>query len=327
MKTKKLGNSDIETTEIGLGCMTMTGIYGPADETESIATIHAATDRGVSFIDTADAYGGGSNETLVGKAIADRRDKVVLATKFGNIYARDSERGADGRPEYVREACEASLKRLNIDVIDLYFQHRVDKEVPIEDTVGAMSDLVKAGKVRALGLSECSSETLRRAHAVHPISALQSELSLWTQFALNDHLPVCNELGVTYVAYSPLGRGMLTGTIKADGDLFDKDRRRDHPRFQGDNLKHNVAVIAPIEALAKAKGCTPAQIALAWVLAQGDNVLPIPGSKRLEHLNLNIAATEISLSDVELQKLFDSIPPDFTAGSRYPDAQMWTVDL
>ena len=327
MKTRKLGNSDIETSEIGLGCMTMTGIYGPADETESIATIHAAIDSGVSFIDTADAYGGGSNETLVGKAIADRRDKVVLATKFGNIYARDSERGADGRPEYVREACEASLKRLNIDVIDLYFQHRVDKEVPIEDTVGAMSDLVKAGKVRALGLSECSSETLRRAHAVHPISALQSELSLWTQFALNDHLPVCNELGVTYIAYSPLGRGMLTGSIKADGDMSEKDRRRDHPRFQGDNLKHNVAVIAPIEALAKAKGCTPAQIALAWVLAQGDDVLPIPGSKRLEHLNLNIAATEISLSDVELQELFDSIPPDFTAGSRYPDAQMWTVDL
>jgi aryl-alcohol dehydrogenase-like predicted oxidoreductase len=327
MKTRKLGNSDIETSEIGLGCMTMTGIYGPADETESIATIHAAIDSGVSFIDTADAYGGGSNETLVGKAIADRRDKVVLATKFGNIYARDSERGADGRPEYVREACEASLKRLNIDVIDLYFQHRVDKEVPIEDTVGAMSDLVKAGKVRALGLSECSSETLRRAHAVHPISALQSELSLWTQFALNDHLPVCNELGVTYIAYSPLGRGMLTGSIKADGDMSEKDRRRDHPRFQGDNLKHNVAVIAPIEALAKAKGCTPAQIALAWVLAQGDNVLPIPGSKRLEHLNLNIAATEISLSAEELQELFDSIPPDFTAGSRYPDAQMWTVDL
>lgn len=327
MKTRKLGNSDIETSEIGLGCMTMTGIYGPADETESIATIQAAIDSGVSFIDTADAYGGGSNETLVGKAIAGRRDKVVLATKFGNIYAKDSERGADGRPEYVREACEASLKRLNLDVIDLYFQHRVDKQVPIEDTVGAMSDLVKEGKVRALGLSECSSETLRRAHAVHPISALQSELSLWTQFALNDHLPVCNELGVTYVAYSPLGRGMLTGAIKADGDMPEKDRRRDHPRFQGDNLKHNVAVIAPIEALAKAKGCTPAQIALAWTLAQGDNVLPIPGSKRLEHLNLNIAATEISLSQDELQELFDSIPPDFTAGSRYPDAQMWTVDL
>tara|TARA_R110002072_G_scaffold12070_19_gene53194 strand:+ start:1315 stop:2298 length:984 start_codon:yes stop_codon:yes gene_type:complete len=327
MKTRKLGNSDIETSEIGLGCMTMTGIYGPADETESIATIQAAIDAGVSFIDTADAYGGGSNETLVGKAIADRRDKVVLATKFGNIYARDSERGADGRPEYVREACEASLKRLNLDVIDLYFQHRVDKAVPIEDTVGAMSELVKEGKVRALGLSECSSETLRRAHAVHPISALQSELSLWTQFALNDHLPVCKELGVTYVAYSPLGRGMLTGAIKADGDMPEKDRRRDHPRFQGDNLKHNVAVIAPIEALAKAKGCTPAQIALAWVLAQGDNVLPIPGSKRLEHLNQNIAATDIELTADELQELFDSIPPDFTAGSRYPDAQMWTVDL
>ncbi len=327
MKTRKLGNSDIVTSEIGLGCMTMTGIYGPADENESIATIHAAIDSGVSFIDTADAYGGGSNETLVGKAIQGRRDKVVLATKFGNIYARDSERGADGRPEYVREACEASLKRLNLDVIDLYFQHRVDKQVPIEDTVGAMSDLVKEGKVRALGLSECSSDTLRRAHAVHPISALQSELSLWTQFALNDHLPVCKELGVTYVAYSPLGRGMLTGAIKNDGDMPEKDRRRDHPRFQGDNLKHNVAVIAPIEALAKAKGCTPAQIALAWTLAQGDNVLPIPGSKRLEHLKLNIAATDISLSDAELQELYDSIPPDFTAGSRYPDAQMWTVDL
>jgi aryl-alcohol dehydrogenase-like predicted oxidoreductase len=327
MKTKILGNSDIETSEIGLGCMTMTGIYGPADENESIATIHAAIDSGVSFIDTADAYGGGSNETLVGKAIADRRDKVVLATKFGNIYAKDSERGADGRPEYVRKACEASLMRLNLDVIDLYFQHRVDKQVPIEDTVGAMSDLVKEGKVRTLGLSECSSDTLRRAHAVHPISALQSELSLWTQFALNDHLPVCNELDVTYIAYSPLGRGMLTGAIKSDGDMPEKDRRRDHPRFQGDNLKHNVAVIAPIEALAKAKGCTPAQIALAWTLAQGDNVLPIPGSKRLEHLNLNIAATDITLSEAEIQELYDSIPPDFTAGSRYPDAQMWTVDL
>lgn len=327
MKTKILGNSDIETSELGLGCMTMTGIYGPADENESIATIQAAIDSGVSFIDTADAYGGGSNETLVGKAIAGRRDKVVLATKFGNIYAKDSERGADGRPEYVREACEASLKRLNLDVIDLYFQHRVDKQVPIEDTVGAMSDLVKEGKVRTLGLSECSSDTLRRAHAVHPISALQSELSLWTQFALNDHLPVCTELGVTYIAYSPLGRGMLTGAIKSDDDMPEKDRRRDHPRFQGDNLKHNVAVIAPIEALAKAKGCTPAQIALAWVLAKGDNVLPIPGSKRLEHLNLNIAATDIELSDAEIQELYDSIPPDFTAGSRYPDAQMWTVDL
>ena len=212
MKTRILGNSDIETSEIGLGCMTMTGIYGPADENESIATIQAAIDSGVSFIDTADAYGGGSNETLVGKAIERRRDKVVLATKFGNIYARDSERGADGRPEYVREACEASLKRLNLDVIDLYFQHRVDRQVPIEDTVGAMSDLVKEGKVRTLGLSECSSETLRRAHAVHPISALQSELSLWTQFALNDHLPVCKELGVTYVAYSPLGRGSRATT-------------------------------------------------------------------------------------------------------------------
>ena len=327
MKTRKLGNSDIDVSEIGLGCMTMTGIYGPADETESIATIQAAIDGDCTFIDTSDAYGGGSNEILVGKAIAGRRDDVVLATKFGNIYAKDPERGADGRPEYVREACEASLKRLDIDVIDLYFQHRVDKNVPIEDTIGAMAELVKQGKVRSIGLSECSSETLRRAHAVHPISAVQSELSLWTQFALSDHLPVCAELGTTYVAYSPLGRGMLTGAIKSDGDMSEKDRRREHPRFQGDNLKHNVAVIAPIESLAKAKGCTPAQIALAWVLAQGDNVLPIPGSKRIEHLNQNIAATEISLTADELQELHDSIPPDFTAGSRYPDAQMWTVDL
>lgn len=327
MKTRKIGNSDLDTSELGLGCMTMTGIYGPADEDQSIATIHAAIDSGVTFIDTADAYGGGSNETLVGKAIADRRDRVLLATKFGNIYAKDPERGADGRPEYVREACEASLQRLGTDVIDLYFQHRVDKEVPIEDTVGAMADLVNEGKVRAIGLSECSSDTLRRAHAVHPISALQSELSLWTQFALDDHIPVCRELGTTYVAYSPLGRGMLTGAIKGDGDMSEKDRRRDHPRFQGDNLKHNVAVIAPIEALAKAKGCTPAQIALAWVLAQGDDILPIPGSKRVEHLNLNVAATDIELSNDELQELHDSIPPDFTAGSRYPDAQMWTVDL
>lgn len=327
MKTRKLGNSDIDVSEIGLGCMTMTGIYGAADNDESIATIHAAIDTGVTFIDTADAYGGGSNEELVGRAIADRRDKVVLATKFGNIYARDSERGADGRPEYVHEACDKSLQRLGLDVIDVYFQHRVDKSVPIEETVGAMAELVEAGKVRSLGLSECSSETLRRAHAVHPISALQSELSLWTQFALDDQIPVCRELGVTYIAYSPLGRGMLTGAIKDDSDMPEKDRRRDHPRFQAENLKHNVAVIAPIEALAKAKGCTPAQIALAWVLAQGEDILPIPGSKRIEHLTLNVAATQIALSDGELQELHDSIPPDFTSGSRYPDAQMWTVDL
>ena len=327
MKIRKLGNSDLDISEIGLGCMTMTGIYGPADADQSIATIHAAIDNGVSFIDTADAYGGGSNETLLGKVIANRRDNVLLATKFGNIYAKDPERGADGRPEYVREACEASLRRLQTDVIDLYFQHRVDKEVPIEDTVGAMSDLVKEGKVRTIGLSECSSETLRRAHAVHPISALQSELSLWTQFALNDQIPVCRELGITYVAYSPLGRGMLTGAIKEDKDMAEKDRRRDHPRFQGDNLKHNVAVIAPIEALAKDKGCTPAQVALAWVLAQGNDIIPIPGTKRVEHLNLNIAATEIDFSPEELKELHDSIPPDFTAGNRYPNAQMWTVDL
>lgn len=327
MKQRALGNSDLTVSEIGLGCMTMTGIYGPADNDESVSTINASIDAGINFIDTADAYGGGSNEELVGKAIAGRRDDVVLATKFGNIYARDSERGADGRPEYVVEACDKSLQRLGVDVIDLYYQHRVDKSVPIEETVGAMAGLVEAGKVRYLGMSECSSETLRRAHATHPISALQSELSLWTQFALTDHIPVCRELGVTYVAYSPLGRGMLTGAIKGDDDMAEKDRRREHPRFQGENLQHNVAVIAPIEALAKAKGCTPAQIALAWVLSQGDDIVPIPGFKRSAHLELNVAAADIALSADELQELHDSIPPDFTSGSRYPDAQMWTVDL
>jgi aryl-alcohol dehydrogenase-like predicted oxidoreductase len=327
MKTRRLGNSNIQVSEVGLGCMTMTGIYGAADDASSSATIHAALDAGVNFIDTSDAYGNGNNEILVGKAIAGRRDEVILATKFGNIYAKDPQRGADGRPEYVKEACDASLKRMGVDVIDLYYQHRVDKQVPIEETVGAMAELVKAGKVRTLGLSECSSDTLKRAHKVHPISAVQSELSLWTQFALNDHIPVCKALDVTYVAYSPLGRGMLTGAIKSDADMTEKDRRRDHPRFQGDNLKHNVAVVAPIASLAKAKGCTPAQIALAWVLAQGENVVPIPGSKRVEHLKQNVAAADIVLTKDELQELHDSIPPDFTAGSRYPDSQMWTVNL
>lgn len=327
MKTRKLGNSDVEVSEIGLGCMTMTGIYGPADDGESVATIRAALDAGVNFIDTADAYGNGSNEELVGRAIAGRRDETVLATKFGNIYARDPDRGADGRPEYVREACDASLRRLGVEVIDLYFQHRVDREVPIEETVGAMADLVKEGKVRHLGLSECSSETLRRAHRVHPISALQSELSLWTRFALTDQVVVCRELGITYVAYSPLGRGMLTGAIGSEADMPTKDRRRDHPRFQGANLKHNVAIAAPIKALAAAKGCTPAQIALAWVLAQGPDILPIPGCKRVRHLELNVAAAGMELADDEIEELNDSIPPDFVTGNRYPDAQMWTVDL
>ncbi|MEK9644653.1 MAG: aldo/keto reductase [Alphaproteobacteria bacterium] len=326
MKTRRLGNSDVQISEIGLGCMTMTGIYGKADDAESIATIQAALDAGMNFIDTSDAYGGGKNEELIAKAIAGRRDDAFIATKFGNIYARDPERGADGRPEYVKEACDKSLQRLGIDVIDLYFQHRVDQQVPIEETVGAMKELIDAGKVKYLGLSECSSETLRKAHAVHPISAVQSELSLWTQFALTDHLPVCRELDVSYVAYSPLGRGMLTGAIKSDSDMMENDRRREHPRFQGDNLKHNAAIVAPIEALAKDKGYTPAQIALAWCLAQGENVIPIPGSKQLDHLNLNIAACDVELTPADLDKLADSIPPDFTAGSRYPDAQMWTVD-
>ncbi|MEC8086722.1 MAG: aldo/keto reductase [Pseudomonadota bacterium] len=327
MKTRKLGTSALNPSIIGLGCMTMAGLYGAADEKECIATIHAAIDAGVTFIDTADAYGGGSNESLVGKAIADRREKVLLATKFGNIFSKNPGRGADGRPEYLREACEASLKRLGTETIDLYFQHRVDKEVPIEETVGAMSILLEEGKIRSVGLSECSSDTLRRAHRVHPISALQSELSLWTQFSLSDHVKVCRELGVTYVAYSPLGRGILTGTIKTDADMGEHDRRREHPRFQGENLMHNLNVLAPIKALATSKGCLPAQIALSWVLAQGDDIVPIPGCKQQKHLRENIAAVDIHLSDSELQWLNEEIPPDFTAGSRYPEAQMWTLNL
>lgn len=326
MKYRKLGHSTIDISAVGLGCMTMTGLYGAADDNESIATIHEAVDNGLNFLDTSDAYGAGKNEELVGRAIAGRRDKVLLATKFGNV-ARDGVPGGDGRPEYVAEACEKSLKRLNVDVIDLYFQHRVDTDVPIEDTVGAMARLIEQGKVRYLGMSEAAAGTLRRGHAVHPISALQTEYSLWSRFAEEDLLPTCNELGVTYVAYSPLGRGFLTGAVQSLDDLGEKDRRRDHPRFNAENIAHNVALIGPIEELAGSKSCTPAQIALAWVMAKGDNIVPIPGSKRRDHLRDNAAAVEIDLSPADVAALDSAAPRDFTAGDRYPPGQMKIINV
>jgi aryl-alcohol dehydrogenase-like predicted oxidoreductase len=307
--------------------MTMIGLYGAADDKESTATIQAAIDAGVNFIDTSDAYGRGSNEELVGKAIAGRRDKVVLATKFGNVTKPDGKSGADGRPEFVLESCDKSLKRLGVDTIDLYYQHRVDPSVPIEDTVGAMKRLVEQGKARYLGLSEASPATLERAHKVHPISALQTEYSLWTRFAERDLFPACRRLGVTYVAYAPLGRGFLAGAVRSLADLGEKDRRRDHPRFRAENIAHNSALLGPIEKLAAAKRCTPAQIAIAWTLAKGRHIVPIPGTKRRDHLALNIAAVDIALSPAEVAALDAAAPPDFTAGTRYPEGQMHTVGV
>ena len=327
MKTRQLGKSGLKVSAIGLGCMGMSEFYGPGDEAEAVATIHRALDLGVNFLDTADIYGLGANETLVGKAIRDRRSEVVLATKFGNV--RDSTGkflGVNGRPEYVRAACDASLKRLGIDVIDLYYQHRVDPQVPIEDTVGAMRDLVTAGKVRILGLSEAAPQTLRRAVKVHPIAALQTEYSLWTRDVESEILPVCRELGIGFVAYSPLGRGFLTGKIRKIEDLADTDWRRNSPRFQAANLKHNLNLVGCIERTAKAKRCTPAQLALAWVLAQGEDIVPIPGTKRRLYLEENLAALAVHLTPGNLKSLNDSVHPGVVAGERYPAQAMQAVN-
>ena len=294
MKTRQLGKSGLKVSAVGLGCMGMSEFYGTGDEAEAVATIHRALDLGVNLLDTADMYGLGANETLLGKAIRDRRGQVVLATKFGNVRdATGKFLGVNGRPEYVRSACEASLKRLGLDVIDLYYQHRVDPGVPIEDTVGAMRDLVLAGKVRFLGLSEAAPQTLRRAVKVHPIAALQTEYSLWTRDVEGEILPVCRELGIGFVAYSPLGRGFLTGRIKKIEDLSDADWRRNSPRFQAANLERNLELVHCIERTAKAKHCTPAQLALAWVLAQGDDIVPIPGTKRRLYLEENLEALSV----------------------------------
>lgn len=320
MEQRKLGAQGLVVSAMGLGCMGMSEFYGPADEGESIATIHRALDLGVTFLDTADMYGPFKNEMLVGRAIRDRRQSVVLATKFGNQRNPDgSWIRINGTPEYVRSACDASLQRLGIEPIDLYYQHRVDTTVPIEETVGAMADLVKQGKVRYLGLSEAAPATIRRAHAVHPISALQTEYSLWTRDPEEEILATVRELGIGFVAYSPLGRAFLTARIQKLDDLAEGDFRRRGPRFQGENMERNRALIRPIEEMAAAKGVTPAQIALAWVMAKGKDIVPIPGTKRRSYLEENVAAATIALSADEVARLDAGVPRGATAGARYPD--------
>ena len=323
MKIRTLGSQGLTVSAIGLGCMGMSDFYGARDDAQSIATINAALDAGVSFLDTADMYGVGRNEELIGKVVRERRESVVIATKFGNVRGADgSFKGVNGRPEYVRSACEASLKRLGLDVIDLYYQHRVDPETPIEDTVGAMAELVNEGKVRYLGLSEAAPETIRRAHAVHPISALQTEYSLWSREPEEQLLPLVRELGIGFVPYSPLGRGFLTGKYVSPDDLDEGDTRRNHPRFQGDNFQRNLTLVAAIKALAVSKGCTPAQLVLAWVLAQGDNIVPIPGTKRVGFLEQNIAALDLTLTSDDLAQLDAAIPVGAAEGTRYAAPQM-----
>ncbi|MEA2358399.1 MAG: hypothetical protein QOI62_1659 [Solirubrobacteraceae bacterium] len=325
MRRRKLGSQGLEVSELGLGCMGMSEFYGTSDEQEAIATIHRALELGIDFLDTADMYGPFTNEILVGRAIAGRRDQVVLATKFGNERREDgSWIGINGSPEYVHQACEASLRRLGVDHIDLYYQHRVDRSVPIEDTVGAMAELVNAGKVRYLGLSEAAPETVRRAHAVHPISALQTEYSLWTRDPEEEVLPTVRELGIGFVAYSPLGRGFLSGRWRAPEDLPEDDVRRNHPRFQEENFRRNLELVRRVEEIAREKGVTPAQLALAWVLHQGEDIVPIPGTKRRRYLEENVAAVDVRLADDDLRRLDEAAPRGATAGDRYAD--MSTID-
>jgi aryl-alcohol dehydrogenase-like predicted oxidoreductase len=318
MERRTLGQG-LEVSAQGLGCMGMSAWYGPTDEQESIATIHRALELGIDFLDTADVYGQGANEELVGKAIAGRREDYVIATKFGNRWYEDGSRTIDGSPEYIREAIDASLARLGIDYVDLYYQHRVDAETPIEETVGAMAELVEAGKVKHLGLSEAGAETIRRAHAVHPITALQSEWSLWSRDPEGEVLQTVRELGIGFVAYSPLGRGFLAGRFSSPDELAEDDFRRNHPRMSGENVDRNRALADKVREVADAKGCTPAQLALAWVLSRGDDVVPIPGTKRREYLEQNAAASEIDLGDEELRELDEAFPPGVAAGQRYAD--------
>ena len=327
MQKRILGKSGPTVSALGLGCMGMSEFYGDGNEPESIRVIQHALEQGVSLLDTADIYGQGTNERLVGRAIASRRDEVFLATKFGVVRdAAGQFQGVNGRPRYVRQACDASLQRLKVEVIDLYYQHRVDPDVPIEETVGAMAELVEQGKIRHLGLSEASAETLRRAVRVHPVTALQSEYSLWTRDVEASILPACRELGVGFVAYSPLGRGFLTGKIQSPADLAVDDWRRENPRFTGENLTRNLTLVRRLEDLARARKCTPAQLALAWVLHQGPDIVPIPGTKRLRYLDENLAALEVDLSAEELQELATAIPPGAAAGTRYPAAGMQAVN-
>jgi aryl-alcohol dehydrogenase-like predicted oxidoreductase len=318
LKKRTLGNS-LTVSAIGLGCMGMSEFYGSHDDAQSIATIHRALDLGCNFLDTADMYGPFTNEKLVGRAIRDRRDEVVLATKFGNMRGEDGAfLGISGKADYVRKACDASLQRLGVDHIDLYYQHRVDRTTPIEETIGAMADLVRAGKVRHLGMSEAAPQTIRRAHAVHPITALQTEYSLWSRDPEDEILPTVRELGIGFVAYSPIGRGFLSGRFKTIDDLEPTDYRRQSPRFQGENFERNLDVVRRIEEIARTKGVTPAQLAIAWVLSQGDDIVPIPGSKSIGHLEENIAAVDIELTADDLARIDEVAPKGVAAGDRYP---------
>ena len=324
MKTRRLGNQGLIVSEMGLGCMGMSEFYGPGDERESLATIDRALELGINFFDTADVYGPFKNEELLGRAFRGRRDRVIIATKFAIVRSTTdvNARSISGKPEYVRSACDASLKRLGIDTIDLYYQHRVDPQTPIEETVGAMAGLVKAGKVRYLGLSEAGPKTIRRAHAVHPITALQTEYSLWSRDPEDQILPTVRELGIGFVPYSPLGRGFLTGQIKRFEDLAPDDFRRYSPRFQGENFDRNMELVKRVEELARAKGCTPSQLALAWVLAQGEDLVPIPGTKRVKYLEENVAATGVHLTLDDLKKIDEIAPKGAAVGDRYPAAMM-----
>lgn len=326
MTRRALGRSDLMVSRMGLGCMGMSEFYGPGDEAESIRTIHRALELGINFLDTADIYGMGRNEELVGKALRDRRNKAVLATKFGNVRGTDgSWLGVNGKPDYVRSCCEASLRRLGVDVIDLYYQHRVDPETPIEDTVGAMSDLVREGKVRFLGLSEAAPATIRRACAVHPITALQTEYSLWTRDPEPEVLPVCRENGIAFVAYSPLGRGGLTGAIRRLDDLAEGDYRRNAPRFAEGNLSRNLSLVDRLAEMAAGKKCTPAQLALAWLLAKGQDIFPIPGTKHVNRLEENVGTLQVTLSPEETARLDAAFLPGAVAGTRYPAQAMKAV--
>ena len=327
MEQRTLGTQGLVVSTLGLGCMGMSEFYGPGDEAESIATIHRALELGINFLDTADVYGPHTNEELVGRAIRGRREGLIIATKFGIVRNADPKyRGVNGRPEYVRQSCEGSLRRLGLDVIDLYYQHRVDPDTPIEETVGAMADLMRKGKVRFLGLSEAGAETIRRAHAVHPITALQSEYSLWTRDPEAEVLGVCRELGIGFVPYSPLGRGFLTGKIKKREDLPADDYRHTTPRFQGENFQHNLDLVERVGEIAREKRCTPAQLALAWVLAQGDDIVPIPGTKRRKYLQENVGALDVILTSADLARIEEVAPKHAVAGERYPDWAMQMVN-